>query len=384
MAFSTAQTQVAAALKEVTCPETVKQMLLTSLPNAFGPDMHQYQKEIASMMRQSLDTARTAVAETQDTLAQQVREDEAALQVLQSDAARKQVSEESARALLDEKAAELAKTNAAVAAEEIICEKAVASKEVVAAERQTLEAAKAEVESVKDGSFQMLLEGGWEDDEIRDACIEAVCNYLREENADVVLLAALPKALSFPPAKRGPFDTISVEEANRVFSEKVSGLVGQLAAGQEKWEDATAEHLGAWAVFDVARDQERAASESRDSACASLQTAIEENRLAAAKVVEQELSLGGKLAESTLLEAKVQQLELALRSLAQLESGELLEKENAMEVDKENQQNVVSADMENKENVVADKDISMSVEVVSKVDAMVVEHCPVAITGLGA
>jgi len=254
----------------------------------------------------------------------------------------------------------------------------------VAAERQTLEAAKAEVESVKDGSFQMLLEGGWEDDEIRDACIEAVCNYLREENADVVLLAALPKALSFPPAKRGPFDTISVEEANRVFSEKVSGLVGQLAAGQEKWEDATAEHLGAWAVFDVARDQERAASESRDSACASLQTAIEENRLAAAKVVEQELSLGGKLAESTLLEAKVQQLELALRSLAQLESGELLEKENAMELDKENQQNVVSADMENKENVVGDKDISMSVEVVSKVDAMVVEHCPVAITGLGA
>merc|ERR1712232_689544 len=63
-------------------------------------------------------------------------------------------------------------------------------------ERQKLESAKAEVESLQTGSFRMLLDGGWEDEEVRDACIDAVCSYLKDQGADAVLLAALPKALT--------------------------------------------------------------------------------------------------------------------------------------------------------------------------------------------
>merc|ERR1711865_10840 len=118
--------------------------------------------------------------------------------------------------------------------------------------------------------------------------------------------------------------------------------------------DATAEHLGAWAIFDCARDQERAATEARDSADSSLQTATENKKLAVAKAMEQEAGLAMKLSEATLLEAKVQQLDLALTALAQLESGELLEKETAMAVEKESEETAMMVDKEN--TTVVDKE----------------------------
>lgn len=187
--------------------------------------------------------------------------------------------------------------------------------------------------------------------------------------------------------ERGPFDNIAVEEANRVMSEKLSGLVAELAAGAEKWDDATAEHLGAWAICDCARDQERAATEARDSADSALQTAIENKKLAAAKAVEHEAGLNTKLSEATLLESKVQQLDLALTSLAQLESGEALKadadmadailaaekesKEAAMVVDKENKENSIVVDKENQGN-------SMAVDMEpTKQDTLAVEQTPV-------
>jgi len=356
MAVLNARIQLADAIKVIDdCPEPVKQMFITSLPNAFGTDLHPYQKEVASMIRNTLQTARKAAQDAQGSISQSVNEARTALEACQANEASMKDAENSARALLEEKVAALESRKAAVLSEEALCTEIKASKTEVAAEKQKLEEGKGELESIMNGSFQMLLDGGWEDEELRDGCIEAVCNYLGEQGGDVVLLAALPKALALPPAKRGPFDTIAVEAASSTFAQKVSTLAAQIAEGEERFEDAEAEYLGAWAILDVARDQEKLASDERDEADAALEKVIVEKKLAISKVLDQDAALANVLSQATLLESKIQQLDAALTTLSQLESGEL-DKENvpsAMEVDKENNGNVPVADQDVKESPMA-------------------------------
>merc|ERR1719440_1052311 len=297
------------------------------------------------MIRKTLETARSSASEAQTAISQSVEEARTALEACQANEVSMKASEEEARALLDEKNTALESREAAVQKEEEVCKEAEAAKKVAAADKQSLEEAKAELESIKNGSFQMLLDGGWGDEELRDQCIEAVCNYLQEKGGDVVLLAALPKALSNPPANRGDFDAIAVEAASNAFSEKMSALAERMASSEEQWEDAQAEYLGAWAIQDVARDQEKTPAHERDEAESAHEKVIVEKLLATSKVQDQDAALATVLSQATLLESKVQQLEQALVSLSQLEAGEDITAdkenvENAMEVDKENNGNV--------------------------------------------
>jgi len=111
------------------------------------------------------------------------------------------------------------------------------------------------------------------------------------------------------------------------------------AEGEEKFEDVTAEHLGAWAILDVAREEVQAASAARDAADYALQSSTVDKKLALSKVMDQDATLATLLSESTILDAKVQQLDLALSALTTLEAGEESkeeDKENAMAVDETN------------------------------------------------
>merc|ERR1719262_1838030 len=125
----------------------------------------------------------------------------------------------------------------------------------------------------------MLLDGGWEDEEVRGACIEGVCGYLSNEGADVVLLASLPKALARRPTEYGTFDKIAVDEALRFLSDKVAECTAQLAEGEEQFEDAKAEHAGACAILDLAREKVQAATEVRDNADTAHQNAIVDKKV---------------------------------------------------------------------------------------------------------
>lgn len=362
MAPSNLQNQVTTALKELNdCPEAVKQMFLTGIPHAFGPESHQYQKELASLLRKQLETSRALATDAQQSTAHNVKEAQTLLDTCHAEVQNIQSSEDAARALLDEEVAALEQSKATVLEEESLCKNAKSSKECVSDERQGHETAKAEAESVKNGSFQMLLDGGWEDEEVRDACIAGVCNYLQEQHGDAVLLAALPKALSFAPAQRGPFDTMTVDAALQTITEKVSTLTEQLAAGEEKYQDAEAEYLGAWAVLDMARDQEKTASKKRERTASDLEDISANKKLAVAKVTEQDRNVATVLSEATLLDCKVQQLELALGALDKLEAGE--EEEDAEVADKENTANVAVADCKSLSMATKHEDIAAAVQV---------------------
>jgi hypothetical protein len=332
MASAAAQSHIAATIKELNeCPESVKQLLLMALPNAFGPDLHPYQKEAAAMLRKSLEDARTTGAEAQTSSSQRVKEAETILETLKADAESTTGAEEAARVVLSEKKTALESAEAIVKKEELICEEAKIAKAYIDEERQKLESAKAEVESVQNGSFRMLLDGGWDEEEVRDVCIEGVCEYLNNVGADAVLLAALPKALKFRPAECAGFDKIVVDEALSAISAKVAECTAQLAQGEEHFEDGNAEYMGACAILDLARETVQAASKACDDAETALQSATVDKKLALSKVLDQDSVLANLLAESTLVDARVQQVEQALQAFALLEAGDDGDKENVMQ-----------------------------------------------------
>lgn len=306
------------------------------------------------MLRKCLEEARAAAGEAQVGIAQRVKEAQTVLETLQADKESLTATEEAAHVVLSEKVAALETAQAEVKSEERLCEEAEAGKASVMAERQTLEAAKGEADSIQNGSLQMLLDGGWADEELRDACIDAVCSYLKSEGADGVLLAALPKAFGCRPAECGAFDKIAVDEAVRAISDKVAACATQLAEGDERLEDVKAQYLGAWAISDLAREQVQAASEVRDNADSALQRATVDTKLAQSKVTDQDLILSTCLSESTIFDAKLKQLDVALSALAQLEAGE--------EAEQENKENVMAVDFEGKDTTMAMDHVQLPIQ----------------------
>jgi len=341
MALVVAQGQVAGALKELNdLPESIKQMLLQALPHSFGPNVvHPFQKEAGVMVRKALEEGRTEAETRQAAAAQHVKEARTVLEALQADAESNVASEDAARAVLAEKVATLQNAVATVKNEEIMLGNVVAERDIAAAEQEKLEAGKAEVESIQNGSFRVLVDGGWEDEEVRDVCMDGVCGYLTAQGVDAVLMAALPKALGLRPEDRGAFDKASIEAANTFILEKVASCNADVSQGDEKFGDIKSEHLGAWAILDLAKEEVAAATQVRDNSESELQKATVDKKLAHSKVSEQDAALADLLAESTMADAKVQQLEQALNAIVQLEAGEpeiQAEKDDAMEVDAEN------------------------------------------------
>jgi hypothetical protein len=355
MALSAAQINVATAIQEISGPESVKQLLLTALPQAYGTNVHHFQKEVAAMLRKSLEDARVAAGEAQTASARRMKEAQSLLETLQAGVESNAGAEEAAQVSLKETVAAVEKAHAVVRQEEAACEEAASMKALATESQRKLEAAKAEVESIQTGSFRMLLDGGWEDEEVRDACIDAVCSYLSTESADVVLMAALPKALALRPADHGTFDKLVVDEALRLLSEKVNECNAKLEQEADALEDITAEHLGVWAIADVARDKEVVANEEFDKANAALQNATKSKKLALSEATEQQALLETIASEASAMHSKVQTIDVALSSLSKLEAGEIIDKEN---VDKEN---AMVVDEESKINVMPEAQMPVAV-----------------------
>merc|ERR1740117_13145 len=111
------------------------------------------------MLRKSLEQARGGAGEAQVGASQRLEEAKVVLETLQADADSTAGTEAGARLVLNEKIEALEAAQATVTSEEALCAEAADAKALVAEERQKHEAAKAEVESVQNGTFRMLLDG---------------------------------------------------------------------------------------------------------------------------------------------------------------------------------------------------------------------------------
>merc|ERR1712232_46071 len=124
------------------------------------------------------------------------------------------------------------------------------AKDRLCKEREQVKQEKAQHHAVADGSLHLLLEGGWEDEEMKSAVIDAVLSHLGTCKADEVLIAGAPSALGVKPESRHPFDIITVDAIVEVFKGQESKIDERLAQGEADEELMRAHALGMWAVAD--------------------------------------------------------------------------------------------------------------------------------------
>jgi hypothetical protein len=308
---------------------TPARMFLQALPHLFGGEQHEYAVRMTEMLGETLKQARAAGGEQQVSLAAHLEETQASLEAKQAEFVSAENSENAAKAAVEEKTLALSEMQKVTKVEEGLHQDAKESKTEIEQARQTLETAKAEVDTVANGSMQMLFQGTWDGEEARDDFVRVVCEYLQSMGCDKVLLASLPKALGCSPADRGTFSKLAVDTAMKQLSEKSGKLQQELEAGVDSFEQASAECLGAWAIADVARDKEREAADAKASAESVFQQAVVDGKLAKNKVADVGAERKRILSEQALLDAKVQDMDTALADMLRLESeGQQVDQQN--------------------------------------------------------
>jgi len=333
MAVSTEQiAKVLNELHQSQGESSAAQMFLKALPHLFGGEKHKFQVKLIEMLRDTLKRARATHAENQAAMVKSVSEIEALLGTKRQEEQEAENREKEARETVEAKAAILSEKKQATKAEEALLAEAQKTKDSVEQDRRWYESSKAEVDSILTGSMQVLVQGGVEGEEANDF-VRAVCEYLQSMGVDKVLLASLPKALGCSLDNRGSFSKLAIDTAHQQLVKRSSELQQKLEEGAEKFEQVSAERLGAWAIADVARDTEREATEAKANAEAVLSNAVSEVKVAKDKVVETELDLNRILSEQTLVESKVQDIDSAMAEIVRLET----------EADKENEDIVMPA-----------------------------------------
>ncbi|CAE8728061.1 unnamed protein product, partial [Polarella glacialis] len=78
--------------------------------------------------------------------------------------------------------------------------------------------------AISEGSLRMLMEGGWEDEELMQAAVDAVTEHLTNIHAEKALVAAVAGGLAVKPAARGLFDQITLESLTEVLAARALEL----------------------------------------------------------------------------------------------------------------------------------------------------------------
>jgi len=172
--------------------------------------------------------------------------------------------------------------------------------------------------AISEGSLRMLMEGGWEDEELMQAAVDAVTEHLTNIHAEKALVAAVAGGLAVKPAARGLFDQITLESLTEVLAARALELQQKITVSLPEERAAKSELLGLWALLDVSGEKADAAAES----CAAAQAALVNARLAV-KSGKKELNLqqrasGNLEAEQYLEGEKVREAQEAQAALERL------------------------------------------------------------------
>jgi len=300
-------------------PATAK-MFLQALPHIFGGERHDFQVRLASMLRETLKQAREKHTGRQVSAATSLEETNATMETLQQEKSEAEAEAANTKAIVEEKVAVLSEKvqNTATATQRHA--ETVQENESVGKAHKDLEESKGEIDSLVNGYLSTLLLGSWDTEEDRDDFVKPVMDYLQDMGCDKVLLAALPKALGCIPEKRGEFAKISVDEAAKRLNDKATSIANSLEESKVKFEEAKAEDLGAWAIADVARDAEKVAEETKNTAEKVAEKATVDDKVALDKVNDIQTEVARIKAEQALIEAKLGEIDTAVGAMDQLET----------------------------------------------------------------
>lgn len=302
-------------------PSVARQMLVEGLPHAIkvhGEKRHSFQEQFMLVLRDALleisKAAEARLAESRaavETSKANVEEGATAHQEAIS-------AYEAAAALVTEKIQEHTKCEAAANVTRQEHEKLLLAKHSVDERQSELHTLKAEVSSILDGNFRMLLDVGCEDESVLDSTLDAVQQYLKKIDAEPALIAAAMRALRCKPESRHAFDNLTVSSVLEVLNAEASRIDLLIMQHQPEQDDVTAEHLGLWALCDRESDQEKAASAALADAEMNKKAAAALRDSSLADISVRENSVSKRLCEQVIAEEKVKHVSHALEAVERL------------------------------------------------------------------
>lgn len=175
---------------------------------------------------------------------------------------------------------------------------------------------------------------------------ETILPYLRNENAQAPLVAALQSVLKKEASNRIEFDLVAETHLKSFLDDKVAGWDVKIETVSALKANVHAEALGAYAVKTVAKEHVQEATAELEVADKAVVAA--EQKLTEAKSAEQQQDgvLSHYLTDLTLAQDRVRQCSEALESLVRLEAGSSMQVEvplpaAGMEVDADASKDVV-------------------------------------------
>lgn len=290
--------------------KSARDMVAAAVPHATGE--HGYQKDMLDAAGTVLASARDAVeteirvcGEQGEAASSAISDAQAALGAASATTQQAQLCLEEARAAMEKQAAKAAKAKReeqrAKREEKTACE----SKDIVLKRKAAVDASLASMQAAQDGEFN-------------DFPADDVSEILCAASCEKTLLDAFPAAVSVPKAKRGKFDTVTLEEVKDVLSGHGVMQQAQLDEAQSLAHDCWAEALGCEALMEVEEERLEAASRGAQEAEADTEAKTAAEASAQKIVATREVERSNFLVMQTLAEEKLSKAQQALAALEQL------------------------------------------------------------------
>lgn len=302
--------------------EDVRTMLLSALPHAVATlaARHRFQQEFLALVQGVLQDGRAVSLDAKKGVMQE--KTEAELQ-----------SAEAVQAIENAKVALVAAAEGVTAAAEKSAEAAGAAQKAEVQQKEMeqttagvlekikqLQDEQAKAGAVAEGSLRMLLEGGWDDEEVKTMAVEAVTGFLSEIKASVPVVAAAPHALGTKPQDRQAFDTVSVDAIKEIFDRQLATVEHKLREETPRKRKIEAEVLGLWAIADCAREEALAAKSALQMAKRGQESASIALEQEEGQVLKRETAALERDAKCARLETHIEQVEGALAAVTRLVS----------------------------------------------------------------
>lgn len=305
-------------------PSEARRMLLEGLPHciAGAGGRHSYMDQFAELLGEAL-TELTGLASEKQAVCDRATAD-AEVQAAEAKAAHEAAAAaaEAAQGAAEAKNAEATALQKAVTAAQKEHKQVEKQGVVEGRERTKVRDHHAKLVSVSEGSLRMLLEDGWEDEEVMAAAVHAIQESLEGINAESVLLAAAPSALGKRAGDRKPFDEITVGFVSEALAQAVAKLGEEIALIEPAEKEAQAELLGLWAIADVARDNLTKAQELAAEANAAFEAAAEVESEAKAQATVQQKVVRAAGIKQEASRQQVAAVEAARAAMARLCAGD--------------------------------------------------------------
>lgn len=310
------------------CPMAARAVMSEGFPHvAVDPcsKRHRYHEEFMHLVQDTLQDAKWCMLEKQSSAEESstVENEMSDLHMLSEKMAREK---ESAHDAFRTKVALLEEARSEVKKWEQEHKKVQATSENLEKDANDLKKELEQVSSIIDGSLRMLLDGGWEDDEMKTDSVEAVREYLVAIGVDTVLITAAPHALAITPERRAPFDKVTVEHIVEVLQEEKNKIEANVAKVAPDVELARAEALGVWAILDIAREKElQVLSDKHDADVAhkSSMQASEDAR----QVVDWVAAVRKLIAKQQLANNQAKQCDVASAETERIKDADMMDKD---------------------------------------------------------